>query len=165
MKNDERECDYLIVLGCGLNGQKPSLSLKYRLDKAVDYLNTYPNSTAILCGGQGAGEEITEALAMYTYLINNGINNSRLVLEDNSKDTTQNIRYAKNIIDSIDASSNPTVAIISNDFHIYRAKFIADKEGLKHVYGIPAKTPDTPFLKINLHLREYFSIIFEYLNV
>ena len=159
---DIPECDKIIVLGCGLNGKTVSLTLKYRLDTAINYLNTHPSTNAILCGGQGAGELVTEAKAMYDYMVRAGIDSSRLTMEDSSTDTTENIRNAKSILDDV-AHSN--VGIITNGFHIYRSVIIAKKAGINNAYGIAAKTPAIPFLVINLHLREYFSVIFEYLNL
>ena len=165
MKQKEQKCEYIIVLGCGLRGDAPSLSLKYRLDKAIEYMEKYPDSKAVLCGGQGNGEIVTEAYAMNKYLLSNGIAPSRILLEEESKDTTQNIKFAKSIIEERCDAENTPIAIVSNDFHIYRTMLIAKKQSLNNVCGLSAKTPKIPFLKLNCHLREYFSVIFEYLGI
>lgn len=166
MKENEAECEYVIVLGAGVNGTEPSAALACRLERAEKYLNDYPESTAILCGSQGPGEFITEAQAMETYLLSKGIDQKRLIKEDKSKDTRENIGNAISIIKSQTASNNilPT-AIISNGFHLYRTKLIAKKQGINTPVMLNAKMPSIPALIINLHLREYFSVILEYMNL
>lgn len=166
MKDDDVTCDYLIVLGSGLNGEEPSLSLKYRLDKAAHYLINHPESIAVLCGGQGPGELITEAEAMQKYLAEKGIDKSRLIQENTSHDTRENIKNAAEIIYSsalLDTSA--PIAVVTNDFHLYRAKMIMKKQGFSSVYTLCAKTPPIPALIVNLHLREYFSVMLEYMNL
>ncbi len=150
----------IIVLGCGLNGDKPTLALKYRLDKAIDYLDSHPNTIAVLSGGQGKGELIPEAHAMKKYMINHGVDAKKLIIEDKSQDTTQNIFFSKQLVDF-----NTSIAVVTNDFHIYRSMLIMKKAGFTDIYALPAKTPNKPFLRLSLHLREYFSIILEYLNL
>lgn len=166
MQENESECEYVIVLGGGVNGTKPSAALTCRLERAEKYLNDYPESTAILCGGQGPGEFITEAQAMETYLLSRGIDKKRLIKEEQSRDTRENIGNAIGIIKSHTESSNisPT-AIISNGFHLYRTKLIAKKQGIDNPVMLNAKMPPIPALIINLHLREYFSVILEYMNL
>lgn len=159
------ECDYALVLGGGIRGKEPTLALKYRLDKAIEYLNKYTECKAVLCGGIGAKTKISEASVMQNYMLKNGISSDRLLLEEKSADTTQNIRFAKEIINDINENDDLRVAIITSDFHIYRAEMIARKAGFTNVFGISAKTPDVPFMKLSLHLREYFSILLEYMNL
>ena len=165
MKENESECEYIIVLGGGVNGTKPSAALACRLDRAEKYLNDYPESTAILCGGQGSGELITEAQAMETYLLSRGIDKKRLIKEEHSTDTRENIGNAINIIRSTGNSGIPSTAIVSNGFHLYRTKLIAKKQGIDTPVMLNAKMPPIPALIVNLHLREYFSVIFEYMNL
>lgn len=164
MSDSDSECGYLLVLGGGVNGTEPSLSLLYRLYSAEEYLNKHPESKAILCGGQGPGEYISEAEAMYRYLKNHGIDEERLIKEDKSHDTRENIANARKIIaDSTNA--NLPVAVVSSDFHLYRVKIIMRKQGFDKIHTICAKTPAIPALVANLHLREYFSVILEYMNI
>lgn len=164
MNDSDSECDYLLVLGGGVNGTEPSLSLLYRLYSAEEYLNQHPESKAILCGGQGPGEEISEAEAMYRYLKNHGIDEERLIKEDKSGDTRENIANAHKIITD-STSADPPIAVVSSDFHLYRAKIIMRKQGFNNIHTICAKTPAIPALVANLYLREYFSVILEYMNI
>ena len=81
--------DAVIVLGAGVNGTEPSLSLRTRLDKAVDYLERWPDIPAVLTGGTGYGEEISEAQCMYDYLTEYGVEADRLILEDRASNTAE----------------------------------------------------------------------------
>ena len=121
--------DAVIVLGAGVNGTEPSLSLRTRLDKAVDYLERWPDIPAVLTGGTGYGEEISEAACMYDYLTAHGVDPAR-----------------------------DTVAVVTNDFHIARAELIAAREGYGDVAGIPAPLPWV-HLEINYTLREAFAMV------
>lgn len=157
-------CDYVLVLGCGVNGTQPSLMLKYRLDTALSYLNENPQSTAVLCGGRGSGEEITEAEAMANYLAANGIENERIIKEELSTDTRENITNAYSMICSIE-DHVPAITVISSDFHLYRAGLITKKQGFSTVYTLAAPTPNLPLMHFNYFLREFFSISLEFLNI
>ena len=91
--------DYVIVLGARVRGTKLSNSLKQRLDRAIEYSEEYPNTVLVLSGGKGPGEEISEARAMYEYLQYNGIPEDKLLIEDQSSDTVQNIEFSRTVID------------------------------------------------------------------
>ena len=70
--------DYLVVLGAQVNGTKLSNSLRLRVERAGEYLEENPETKAVLSGGKGTGEDITEAEAMYRYLEKKGISPERL---------------------------------------------------------------------------------------
>ncbi len=162
-RENERPCGYVIVLGGGVNGKEPSLALVKRLERAVEYLSDNPDCRAILCGGKGRGEQITEALAMKNYLVNKNVDPDRLILEQNSRDTRENIMYAYEIIK--ERGGAESVAVVTSDFHLYRTKLIMKKRGFENVCALSAETPNVPFLHTSLYLREYFSVILEYLNI
>lgn len=82
--------DAVIVLGAGVNGTEPSLILQSRIDAAADYLERHPDVLAVLSGGRGPGEEITEAKAMAQGLTQRGIPASRLILEEASTSMAEN---------------------------------------------------------------------------
>jgi len=129
----EPEAPYLIVLGAGLNGTEPSLALKWRLEAALDYLNEYPDTIAIVSGGQGRGEDITEAEAMKNWLVKNGIDSDRVWKEDKSTSTWENLTFSMDVIrENRDYSEDGSggeirAAIVTNEFHLYRAKTMAKK--------------------------------------
>ena len=151
--------DAVIVLGAGVNGTEPSLSLRTRLDKAVDYLERWPDIPAVLTGGTGYGEEISEAQCMYDYLTEYGVEADRLILEDRASNTAENFAFSWELL--TEAGVDPAegrVAVVTNDFHIARSELIAAREGYGDVAGIPAPLPWV-HLEINYTLREAFAMV------
>lgn len=144
--------DYIIVLGAQVRESGPSAALKYRLDEAVEYLEDNPKTICIVSGGQGANEPYSEAEGMAQYLKEQGIDASRILLEDKSLNTEQNMEYSKALI-----KDGASVGIITNDFHLFRAKQIARKYGLDNISGIAAKS--TPVYLPNNMLREFLAEI------
>ncbi len=127
--------------------------MQYRLDAAYDYLVKNPNTVCIVSGGQGVNEPMTEAEGMYTYLVKRGIAPERIRLEDQSTDTTENIRNSSTFFDP----AEDTVGIVTNNFHLYRGMYLARKQGIKHVYGISAGA--LLFYLPNNMLREFFCVV------
>ena len=129
----EPDLDYVIVLGAQIYGDgSPSPVLKYRLDAALDYLQDNPRTKCIVSGGQGHNEPYPEADGMARYLREHGIAQERITLERTSTTTRENIVNSMELMDSTDAS----VGIITNNFHVYRATRIARKAGLGNACGI-----------------------------
>ena len=147
----EDTIEYIIVLGARVKGETPSLSLQYRIDTAAEFLLNHPSCVAILSGGQGEGEDISEAEAIKRGLMAYGIPNSRLVIEDTSTNTKENIVFSKKLIPTHLTHGG----VVTNDYHLYRTIKIAEKQGL-NLIGLPAKTPAISRLKS--HLREYAAI-------
>lgn len=146
------DLDYIIVLGAQLKENGPSYVLRLRLDEAYDYLVENENTKVIVSGGQGANEPDTEAQGMYDYLVAKGIDPARIIKEDKSTDTSENILFSKEIINSeIDS-----VGIVSNNFHIFRAVRLAKAAGYEEVYGIGARS-NLWYLPNNM-LREFFGV-------
>ena len=148
---DAPDADHLIVLGCQVNGTVPSRMLRQRLEAALDYLNTHPDSVAILSGGKGPGEAITEAECMRIWLSEAGIAPHRLILEDRSTSTMENLRFSLELMDD-----GAAAAIVSNEFHLYRAGQMAQKLGI-NASLIPADT-EYPILRATYFLREIFAV-------
>lgn len=151
----QKNCPTLIVLGCQVRGQVPSLLLRYRIEAAADYLTANPASVAILSGGQGNGEDISEAACMYQTLIAAGIDPARLYLEDQSSSTQENLRFSKALMER-EGLTGP-VAIVSNDFHIYRALRMAEDIGLD-AEGLAAKSK-YHFSRPTYVLREAMALV------
>lgn len=150
----------VIVLGCKVNGETPSLQLYRRTMVACDYLNRNPDAVAILSGGKGSDENISEAQCMFNILTEQGISPDRLYLEDKSTSTVENFKFSKEIIEQNNLSLDVVVA--TNDYHEKRASMIAAQEGYTTV-AIPAKcdiyTCTTSFT------REVFAIWAQYLGL
>lgn len=145
--------DYIIVLGAQVRENGPSVVLKYRLDAAIDYLNGNPDTICIVSGGQGYNEPMSEAEGMAVYLIENGIEKSRVILEDKSKNTVGNIKNSRLLMDA----SYDGVGIVTNNFHVFRATQIAKAQGLEDVCGIAADS-NMLYLPNNI-LRECCGIL------
>lgn len=153
------DADILIVLGAGLHGDQPSLTLSSRLKVALDYLNEHPTAVAVLTGGQGTGETVTEASAMAKWLTDRGVSPRRLYLEEQATDTRENLRFSKALMETQGLSGK--VAVLSNSFHLYRAKLLAGQAGLGAVQTLSAPVPAVPlrWLSVSVYLREYCSIL------
>ena len=145
------DADYLIVLGCQVNGTVPSRMLRQRLDAAVAYLSANPDTIAIVSGGQGNGEDITEAAAMHGYLTAHGIAPERIIPEARSTSTMEKLRFSMELMDE-----GASVAIVSNEFHLYRAGQMAASLELDAAL-IPADT-EFPILTASYFLREILAV-------
>lgn len=143
----------VIVLGCQVNGTEPSYTLHMRLNTAYDYLNANPQAKAILSGGQGEHEKISEAECMYRFLTEKGISPDRLYKEERSTTTDENIRYSSEIIRKNGMSEN--TAIVTDWYHEYRAGKIASRNGLNPG---AVSAPTARFVTANLVTREIFAI-------
>lgn len=148
----EPESDYLIVLGCQVNGTEPSLMLRERLDAAVEYLNAYPDAECIVTGGKGDRENISEAQCMYNYLTAAGIDPGRIIMEDRATSTIENLRNSLALMDG----TPENIAVLSSEFHLFRAGKMASDLGME-VSLIPADTAYFPLLA-NYFLREIFAV-------
>lgn len=150
------DADYIIILGARVKGEIPSLALQYRIDAAANYMKENKETIAIASGGQGPGEDITEAEAIKRGLLQHGVDGNRILLEDKSTDTVENITFSKKLI----PVQLETGLLVTNDFHLYRAKSIAKDQGLS-LQGIPAETPAIAIPKS--YGREYLAITKYYL--
>jgi uncharacterized SAM-binding protein YcdF (DUF218 family) len=153
--------DYILVLGAGLKGERPSISLRSRLDTAAEFSKLHPDIEVIVSGGQGEGESITEAEAMKRYLIKEGIDENRIIMEEKSTSTKENLIFSKSILDNLQNNAAYKVILITSDFHIFRTKILAKKVGLD-ISVLPSKTPLATYL--NYTVREYFAMIKMYLE-
>ena len=151
--------DAVIVLGCKVNGNTPSRMLKRRLDSAVIYLNENEDVVCIVSGGKGEDEKISEAQAMKEYLVDKGIDEGRILTEDKSVNTLENI---KNSVALLGGNGSGEIAIITDGFHQYRAGYIAESFG----YDAAAINAQTDFFNAVLmptyYIREWMAITNEY---
>lgn len=127
--------DGIVVLGAQVRGTRVSKALAQRLDRAITYLLEHPDTYVIVSGGQGPGEDISEAEAMKRYLLEREVDADRILLENQSRNTAQNLRYSFEML----TDSEDRIGLVTNGFHVFRAVHIAKAEG-KAVAGIPAET-------------------------
>ena len=147
--------DAIIVLGAGVNGSTPSLSMCNRLDAALAYLGANPDALAVVSGGQGEGEDITEAKAMADYLTAHGIDSARIVQEDQSRTTSENLENSFAILRARGYDPANGVGIVTSEYHLYRAKRMVRALGAEPV-GIAAETT-LPTMRVNYFIREAFA--------
>jgi len=150
----------VVVLGCKVQGETPSHVLRERLEAARLYLEVHPEAMCILSGGKGQGEDISEAACMYRYLTGQGIDPSRLYCEDRSTSTRENLAFSQEIIE--EQGLCPSIAIVTSEFHGYRAGKIAEQLGLE--WGsVPSKT--AWWLLPTYYARELYGILYQWLGL
>lgn len=152
-KRPECEADYLVVLGAKVNGTRPSLILKYRIEKAAWYLERHPHTKVVVSGGKGIDEGISEAEAMKNGLVKLGISEERIYMEDTSTSTKENLEFSKDYLDTV----NHNVIIVTTDFHLLRAVKIAEKAGYQKVEGLAAKS--VWYLIPTNYVREFLALV------
>ena len=147
-----------VVLGCRVYGERASLSLVERLEAAQKYLEENPNAVCVVSGGQGPGEDISEAECMYRWLVDKGITPERIYKEDKSTSTEENIAFSKEVIEENGLNSN--IAIVTSEYHSYRACVLAEKNELS--YGTaPGQT--AIWLFPTYYIRELYAILAEWI--
>ena len=149
--------DYLIVLGAAVYRDQPSLTLVRRLEGTLDYLNAHPDAVAIVSGGMGKGETITEAQAMYDWLLARGVDPARVIREPKATSTLENLQYSFEIIRQRGAEPQGRVAIVSSAYHLYRAKLMARRLGVTDAAGVAAPWGYF-FVMLNYFIREAFGV-------
>lgn len=159
--NPDKTCDYMVVLGAKVRETGPSLSLWDRIYGAYDYLEAHPEVTAIVSGGQGADEPMTEAKAMYDALVELGIDPSRIWLEDKATSTWENLNFSLDLIEEKTGHRPERLGIVSSEYHLLRASLFAKECGVEAV-GIPAETSRFS-QKVNHFMREVAGIWYYYL--
>ncbi len=151
--------DYIIILGCQIrkDGSLTPL-LKGRVDKAIEFRNkqlkiTNKDLIFIPSGGKGKDEVISEAEAMRKYLLEQGINENNILVENKSKNTYENIRFSNKLINK----KNANIAFSTTNYHVLRAGLIATEQGLK-LDGIGSKTK--AYFWINAFIREFIGTLY-----
>lgn len=137
-ENEPKETDLIIVLGCKVKGERPSRMLRRRLDAAYEAMQKHPDALVVLSGGKGSDEKISEAEGMRRYLVEKGADESRLIMEDKSTNTFENIKFSFAITDKLGCGRD--ITIVTDGFHQYRASLIAKQEGAKNVTAYSANT-------------------------
>ena len=146
------EIDYLVVLGAKVRVTGPSASLWDRIYGAYDYLAAHPDVTAIVSGGQGGDEPVTEASAMYEELVKLGIEPERIWIEDRATSTWENLHFSLDLIEEKTGKRPEKIGVLSSEYHLYRASLFTKACGVDFV-GVPAKTSRVT-QKINQFMRE-----------
>ncbi len=158
-KKEKADSDYCIVLGCAVYGTVPSKVLSSRVNSAYEFLTENPECKAILSGGMGEGEGISEARCMYNMLTARGIAQERLIKEERSTSTKENLYYSKELIEKESLGTN-AITVISSETHLYRACLLAKEEGFDPK---PYKAHTDGPVVISQYLRESVAVWYEWL--
>lgn len=178
----EPALDYVIVLGSKVHPDGTvSKTLKLRLDKAIEYAGQNPETLFILSGAKGENEPCTEAAAMKQYFLEQGVEEDRILLEEQSFSTVENLAYSKLVIERQEAllkqqqellrapkspefSKEPEpvarpirVGILTSNFHLCRANFIAKKQKYENTYGIASESDKV--LLVHFALRDGIALL------
>lgn len=148
--------DAVIVLGAGVRGDRVTLPLKLRLDKAVEYHAKNPDALIVVTGGKGFQETVTEAYAMEKYLVSRGVNKDVIIKEEKATSTNENMRYSKEILDTY-FEGEYRVVVVTNNFHIFRGVSIARNEGFESVSHLHAEIQW--YNLIPCYLRESLAVL------
>ena len=148
------EPQVMVVLGCQVKPDGPSQLLRDRLEEAADYLSDHPDMTVVVSGGQGPDEPTTEARAMADYLIEEGVEEDRILLEDQSHNTSQNLRNSAQVLKDAGYDLDETdVLVVSNGFHLTRARMLAERAGFGEISTLAAPTSHLPS-RLKMYIRE-----------
>ena len=150
--------DYILVLGSQVTDSGPAPITKFRLDSAYDYLMENEDTKVIVSGGMAGSESRSEGSVMKDYLLQRGIAPDRILSEEESRNTTENIKLSSRYFDK----ENDEIGIVTNNFHIYRAMKLAKATDAADFYGIKVATSLISFP--HYMLREYFGIIVSFVT-
>ena len=148
----KEQCEYVVVLGAKVRPDGPSVSLMDRIRAANDYMTLHPDVIAVVTGGKGADEPMTEAQCMFDELVKLGIDPARIWVEDQATSTWENLNFSLNLIEEKTGIRPEKIGILSSEYHLFRASLFADACGVESV-GIPAATSRLS-QKINHFMRE-----------
>ena len=148
------EPQVMVILGCQVKNDGPSQLLRDRLDEALSYLDDHPDLTVVVSGGQGPDEPSTEARAMADYLMEEGVEEDQILLEDQSHNTVQNFRYTAQLLEDQGYDlENTQVLVVSNGFHLTRARMLAERTGFEEVSTLAAPSSHLPS-RLKMYIRE-----------
>lgn len=150
----------MVILGCQVKPWGPSILLQDRLDKALDYLENHPDMTVVVSGGQGPDEHVTEARAMADYLIEQGVKEERILLEEASHNTVQNLRYTARLLEEEGYDMEQDIVVVSNGFHLTRVRMLFDRVwgGDENLSTLAAPSSHVPS-RIKMYIREPLALV------
>ena len=146
----------VIVLGAGVDGTTPSLSLRTRLEAALAYIQDKPEVPVVVSGSQGRGEDVSEARCMYDWLTGRGVDPERVILEERANNTEENIRYSLELLEERGVAGN--IAVVSSGYHLCRAAMHLGDGMVPVAARMPARYWP---LAVNYYIREAFAVAAE----
>ena len=152
----------MIILGCQLHDWGPSVMLQDRLDKALDYLKDHPEVVVVVSGGQGENEPTSEAQGMADYLADHGFARENIILETQSHNTHQNLTYSARHLEEAGVDIKSGVMIVSNGFHLTRARMLAGRAGFENISTLAAPSSHVPS-RLKMYIREPLALVKSFL--
>lgn len=154
----EGEPGVMIIPGCQVMEWGPSIMPQDRLNEALEYLQEHPEVLVVVSGGQGDNEPTTEARAMADYLVARGVEADAILLEDQSRNTSQNLHYSMVLLSQEHADLSGGVIVVSNGFHLTRARMLAERAGFEQVHTLAAPSSHIPS-RLHMYLREPLALV------
>ena len=154
----------MVILGCQVKPWGPSVLLQDRLDKALSYLEDHPDLTAVVTGGHGPDEHISEAQRMYDYLTAHGVDGEQILLEDQSHNTVQNLRYTVDLLAKAGYDTTADMVVVSNGFHLTRVRMLWNRVcgGDDNLSTLAAPSSHLPS-RLKMYLREPLALVKSFL--
>ena len=155
------DADYIIVLGAKVDPWGPSRALDDRLRAALSYLEEYPDSKAVVTGGQGPDEPMSEGACMRNWLLEKGVDPERVIAEENASDTRENLRFSCELIEG-DAGQDwqtQKVVIVSSEYHLCRSRYLG-RHLLEYDFGTYPAPTSLKAYKIRYFIREALGMVY-----
>ena len=149
------EPEVMVILGCQVRQDGPSVLLRDRLDD-------HPDMTVVVSGGQGPDEPTSEAQAMADYLTAHGVEEEKVLLEPDSHNTAQNLDYSRRLLDREGIDTSDGVLLVSNGFHLTRARMLAERAGFEQVSTLAAPASHLPS-RLYMYVREPLALVKSFL--
>ena len=154
------EPQVMVILGCQVKSWGPSILLQDRLDEALDYLDDHPDMTVVVSGGQGPDEHISEARAMYDYLVEHGVDGDQILLEEESHNTLQNLKYTLELLENEGYDITADIVVVSNGFHLTRVRMLWERvwgtdDNLSTLAAPSSHTPS----RLKMYIREPLALV------
>ena len=155
------EPEIMVIFGCQVKPWGPSILLQDRLDTALDYLEEHPDMTVVVTGGKGDDEHVSEAQCMYDYLTEHGVNGNQIIMEDTSRNTSQNVRHTKAMLNAMGYDIlEEEYLLVSNGFHLARIKLLWGDYGTVSTLAAPS----THFpSRVKMFFREPLALVKSFL--
>ena len=150
----------MVILGCQVKPWGPSVLLQDRLDKALDYLKDHPDLTIVVSGGQGPDEPVSEARCMYDYLTEHGVDGAQILMEDQSHNTVENLRYTMDLLAEAGYDTTADMVVVSNGFHLPRVRMLWSRVcgGDYNLSTLAAPSSHVPS-RLKMYIREPLALV------
>ena len=165
------EPQVMVIFGCQVKPDGPSILLRDRLDTALSYWEEHPDIKIVVTGGKGDDEHISEARCMYDYLTAHGVDGANIYMEDQSRNTWQNVNYTFALMREEGWDLGTDVLLVSSGFHLARiqmlwnrgrAAVLMDYDGPQNISTLAAPCSHAPS-RVQMFFREPLALVKSFL--